>query len=517
MLSLILWTPLVAAFAVLATPGLAPVWVRRVSLALSLAHLALVVWVLSLLDPSRAGFQCEERAVWMPAIGAGYHLGVDGISRWLVLLNALLSPLAIAASWRSIQKNVRAFHAILFCLLGFVHGAFLALDGFLFFLFWEASLLAMFLALGVWGGERRHYATVKYVLYTMVGSMLWFAAMVWLALESRNQLGHLSFDYVEWKSLAIPVATQRLLFLGFFAAFAVKVPLFPFHTWQPDAYSEAPTAGSLLLAGVLLKMGVYGLMRFNQNLFPEAALLFQKPVMALALAGALFGGAMVLVQTDFKKAVAYSSLSHMGLCVLGLFSFSLAGQQGAVLGMVEHGLSTGALFLVVGAFTDRVPSRDLRVYGGAAAKAPVLALLFLPIALSSMGVPGTMGFVNEFLCLRGAFLADKGMGAAAALTLVLGAAYMLKLTQKVMYGPPASEAMERLEDIGVRERLSLGVLVGVILALGVYPNLILKTTEASVGLGLRHMAGLDRPLSGVAEPSPFPPAAAGADPAGGQP
>ena len=492
MLSLIIGSSLASALLVAFGPWGGSAAIRRVSLFFSLIQIALVAWVLSRMDPSQAGFQMQEKLTWLPALGSSYHLGIDGISRWLVALNALLLPMAILASWTSVHKHVRAFHALLFALQAMVYGVFLSLDVFLFYLFWEASLLPMYFLIGVWGGERRLYATIKFVLYTLSGSLLMLLAMIWIAFIARQQLGHLSFDFLDWKTLSIGAGVQRWLFLAFFLAFAIKVPLFPFHTWLPDAHVEAPTAGSILLAGVLLKLGTYGLMRFNINLFPDAALIFQKPV---------------LVQTDFKKMVAYSSVSHMGLCVLGLFSFTLAGQQGALLTMINHGISTGALFLVVGIFYERCHTRDLSLYGGAVLKMPVLGLLFLPVVFSSMGVPGTNGFVNEFLCLRGAFLADRTLGAVAALSVVLGAAYMLRLTQKVMYGPLASHAMEELTDINGRERTVLGVFVALIFVLGVFPNLVLSSTEASVQQGLSPLVvGMDR-----TQPAPAAPAAAPAE------
>ena len=500
-LSLILWSPLLAALALALLPSKDDKVLRQAALGLSLLHGALVVALLSGFQGSPSGqvpsFQFVEQWPWLPALGASYHLGIDGISLWLVLLNALLLPLAILASWTAIVKNVRAFHMLLFALQGMVYGVFLSLDLFLFYLFWEASLLPMYFLIGVWGGERRLYATLKFVLYTLAGSLLMLVAMIWLAFLAKEQLGHLSFDLAEWRHLSIALEPQRWLFLAFFIAFAIKVPLFPFHTWLPDAHVEAPTAGSILLAGVLLKLGTYGLLRFNQALFPEASLLFQKPILVLCLIGTIYGAAMVLVQTDFKKMVAYSSVSHMGLCVLGIFSFSLAGQQGALLTMVNHGISTGALFLVVGIFYERTHTRDLSKYGGAIVKMPLLGLLFLPVVMSSMGVPGTNGFVNEFLCLRGAFLVEPWIGAVAALSVVLGAAYMLRLTQKVMYGPLGSHVMEELTDINPRETASLVVFVVLIFALGIYPNAVLRVSEPWVNEGLMQMMRLGSAAAGA--------------------
>src|SRR5665213_1373753 len=365
MLSLIIGSSLASALLLAFFPWGSPSSVRKAALGLSLVQWGLVAWVLSHVDRAQAGFQLQERAAWLPALGSSYHLGIDGISFWLVALNALLLSMAILASWTSVQKNIRAFHALMFVLQAMVYGVFLSLDVFLFYLFWEASLLPMYFLIGVWGGERRLYATLKFVLYTLSGSLLMLLAMIWLAFMAKSQLGHLSFDFLDWRSLSIDIGAQRWLFLAFFIAFAIKVPLFPFHTWLPDAHVEAPTAGSILLAGVLLKLGTYGLMRFNLNLFPEAALLYQKPVLVLCVIGTIYGAVMVLVQTDFKKMVAYSSVSHMGLCVLGLFSFTLAGEQGALLTMINHGISTGALFLVVGIFYERCHTRDLSLYGGA--------------------------------------------------------------------------------------------------------------------------------------------------------
>ncbi len=503
MLSLIIFSPLAFALALAFGPWGGHKSARRAALVLSLAQAAFTAWVLWGGDFSAAGFQLQERLAWLPALGAGYHVGLDGISRWLVALNALLLPIAVLSSWNAVERYPRAHYALMFALQSMVYGVFLSLDMLQFYIFWEASLLPMYFLIGVWGGERRLYATVKFVLYTLAGSLLMLLALVWMAFLARTQTGHLSFDFLDWSSLAIPAGQQMWLFAAFFLAFAIKVPLFPFHTWLPDAHVEAPTAGSILLAGVLLKLGTYALMRFNLGLFPEAAHAFQKPVLIICLIGAVYGALMVLVQRDFKKMVAYSSVSHMGLCVLGLFSFTLAGEQGALLTMLNHGISTGALFLIVGMFYERTHTRDLSVYGGAVLKMPVLGLLFLPVALSSMGVPGTNGFVNEFLCLRGAFEAFPWAGAVAALTVILGAAYMLRLTQKVMYGPLGGAKMEALTDITTRERASLGVLVALIFALGIFPEGILSNTQPSV------QAVLARLTPGASTPAAPAPAAGG--------
>ena len=357
-----------------------------------------------------------------------------------------------------------------------VHGVFVSLDVFLFYLFWEASLIPMYFLIGIWGGARRIYATVKFVLYTLTGSLLMLVALIYMAMHLQPEAGMI-FDLTAWMHHQLPFDIQKWLFLAFFVAFAVKVPLFPFHTWLPDAHVEAPTACSILLAGILLKLGGYGLIRFCVQLFPQASLVFQDVIVVLSLVGIIYGAAMVLVQTDFKRMVAYSSVSHMGIFVLGLFTLNLTGLQGAYLTLINHGLSTGALFLIVGMFYERTHTRELSLYGGAAVKMPVMGLLFLPVAMFSMGVPGTNGFVNEFLVLLGAFEHDTTVGAVAAVSVVLGAAYMLRLTQKVMYGPLKSDLMQNLTDLDGRERFTLGLLVVLVFLFGIVPNLLLKVTE----------------------------------------
>ncbi len=483
-LSFLAWSPLIFGLGLLAMPRGDGKGLRWASLAASFLNLALAGFLLTRFDGGKAGMQFEEIRAWLPSWGIKYHLGVDGISIYLLVLNAVLTPIAILCSWNAVTEKVKEFHFLILMLQTAVYGVFLSLDGFLFYLFWEASLIPMYFLVGVWGGERRVYATLKFVLYTLGGSLLMLLAMLKLAFIAKEQTQAFSFSLSTWKSLSLSADAQSWLFVAFFLAFAVKVPLFPLHTWLPDAHVEAPTAGSVLLAGVLLKLGSYGLMRFAVPIFPDAAVLFQRPVMVLALISVIYGAAMVMVQSDLKKMVAYTSVSHMGICVLGIFSLNLPGQQGALLTMINHGISTGALFLIVGIFYERIHTRDLSLYGGAVLKMPVLGLLFLPVALSSMGVPGTNGFVNELLVLRGVFRFNPWTGAFAATALVLGAAYMLRLTQKVMYGPLASHKMEELTDLRPREIVTLGAMVILIFVLGVFPGLVLNSSEAAVNAGL---------------------------------
>jgi NADH-quinone oxidoreductase subunit M len=387
-------------------------------------------------------------------------------------------------SWKAVQENLKEFLILLLGLESALYGVFLAHDVFLFYLFWEATLIPMYFLVGVWGGERRVYATLKFVLYTLAGSLLMLAAILWMAFKAGHGQGT-NFSLAAWQGLALAPAEQAWLYGAFFIAFAIKIPLFPFHTWLPDAHVEAPTAGSVLLAGILLKMGGYGLWRFNQTLFPAAAMQFRPLVVVLALISIIYGAAMVLVQTDFKKMVAYSSVSHMGVCVLGLASYDLLGQSGAVLTMINHGISTGALFMVVGMFYERCHTRELSKYGGAAARMPMMALLFTPVALSSMGVPGTNGFVNEFLVLVGAWRISPWVALVMALSLVLSAAYILRMLQKTLMGP-LGEAMGALRDLDLRETLLLAVFVAVILALGIWPKPLLDVITPALQDSLAH-------------------------------
>ncbi len=444
---------------------------RSLALGVSVATFVVSLGILADFDPSRTGFQLVEQADWVPSLGLRYLVGVDGISLFLVLLTTFLMPLAVLASWR-IEGGVRTFMASLLFLETAMVGSFVALDLLLFFLFFEGILFPMYLVIGAWGGERRVYAAVKFFLFTMAGSAFLLVAILVLYFQAQAQLGQGTFDLRALERLALPAATARWLFLAFFVAFAVKVPLFPLHTWLPDAHTEAPTAGSVLLAAVLLKVGAYGLIRFNLTLFPEASRDFARAISVLALVGIVYGGIVAMMQPDVKRLVAYSSVSHLGLVVLGTFAFTVQGMSGGVLQMVNHGLSTGGLFLLVGMLYERTHTRDLARLGGLARGMPWLAGTFLVVALSSLGLPGLNNFVGELLVIVGAFAANRVFGAVAATGVVLGAIYLLWSYQRMMHGP-APEEQAAHPDLSLREAVILAPLLAAILTLGVYPALVL--------------------------------------------
>ncbi|MCU1309212.1 MAG: dehydrogenase subunit [Candidatus Angelobacter sp.] len=432
-------------------------------------------------DYTQAGFQpkFDTNVQWITTPNIHYHLGVDGISMWLVILTTFLVPLSILIQWDSIHGRVKEFMVLLLVLETAMIGVFLALDMFLFYVFWEATLIPMALLIGIYGHERRIYAAVKFFLYTMLASVFMLGAIIWLYLK----IG--SFDYTAIQNALlggqIPgiAAAAPWLFLGFFVAFAVKVPLFPFHTWLPDAHVEAPTAGSVLLAGVLLKMGTYGLMRFNVALFPEQARIQSPWIIALAIIGIIYGALVALVQPNLKKLVAYSSVSHLGFVVLGIFSFTVAGADGAVYQMLNHGISTGALFMLAGMLYDRRHTYEIKQFGGLATPMPVYAMLFLVITLSSIGLPLTNGFVGEFLVLSGAFQAKAIYGLLATTGVIWSAGYMLWLYQRTFYGEIKLPVNRNLRDINARERLALFPLVALALIMGLFSPYWMKAIDAS--------------------------------------
>jgi NADH-quinone oxidoreductase subunit M len=422
---------------------------------------------------------------WIPAFGIDYSLGVDGISLFLVLLTTLLTPLAILASW-AIQDRLKEYFIFMLMLETGMIGVFLSLDLFLFYVFWEVMLVPMYFLIGVWGGERRIYAAIKFVLYTMAGSVLMLVAIIALYFMHGDATGTYTFSYPQIQSaiasgrMVLAPGIELWLFLAFFLAFAVKVPLFPFHTWLPDAHVEAPTAGSVLLAGVLLKMGTYGLVRFNLPLFANISQLLAPAISLLAIAGIIYGALVAMVQPDMKKLVAYSSVSHLGFVVLGIFSFTTQGLEGAIYQMLNHGVSTGALFLLVGVIYDRRHTRMIDEFGGLANRMPMFAAFLLVVTLSSIGLPGLNGFVGEFLILLGTFGASPTRAVFAAAGVVLSAVYMLWMYQRVIWGEIKNEQNAGLIDLVWRERVMLIPLLIMMIWMGVYSNPFLRRMDASV-------------------------------------
>jgi NADH-quinone oxidoreductase subunit M len=486
LLSLIIFLPLWYALIV----GLLPEqrWIRPVSLAFSLIHFGLSCTLFSYFDPSKASMQLVERAAWMPTFGVSYFVGIDGISFWLVLLSTFLTPLVVLGSWTAIGERVRSFHICLFMLLSAMLGSFLALDAILFYVFFEASLIPMYFLIGVWGGPRRLYATMKFFIYTMAGSLFMLVAIIALIFLAEEQLGQMTASVLDFYKLDIPFVagdwlnTQTLLFFAFAAAFAIKVPMFPFHTWLPDAHVEAPTPGSVILAAVMLKMGTYGFMRFVLPIFPEASEHFAMLFMVLGVIGIIYGALVAMVQPDIKKLVAYSSVSHMGYIMLGLFAFNIYGATGGLYQMLNHGISTGALFLLVGMVYERTHSRMISEYGGLAKAAPIFAIIFLIVTFSSIAVPLTNGFVGEFLILAGAFQANKVLAGFAVLGVVLGAVYMLWAVKRMFFGEISGVVKEHADDldIGVREMIVMAPLVLLIFWMGIFPSDFLHWSKASL-------------------------------------
>jgi NADH-quinone oxidoreductase subunit M len=453
--------------------------VKRMALITSILTFFVSLIPFFLFDPSTAAMQFFERYDWIPALGISYEVGIDGISLLLIVLTTFLMPLTILASWDSIQARRREFMICMLFLESGMIGVFAAIDLFLFYVFWEATLIPMYFLIGVWGGPRRIYAAVKFILYTMAGSLLMLVAILALYFLHRQATGEATFNLFQLVQLDLPLSTQRWLFLAFFLAFAIKVPLFPFHTWLPDAHVEAPTAGSVILAGVLLKMGTYGFVRFCLPIFPEASIEATSIIALLAVVGIIYGALMALVQTDIKKLVAYSSVSHLGFVMLGIFAFNSQGLDGGVIQMVNHGLSTGALFLLVGMIYDRRHTRLIADFGGLAKVTPIFAAFFLVVSLSSIGLPGLNGFVGEFLVLLGAFQAMPTFAVIGALGVILAAVYMLWMYQRVMFGEVTHAENKHLTDLNLREVVVLVPIVLAIVWIGMYPQPFLKRMEAS--------------------------------------
>ncbi len=468
---------------------------RSIALTSTLLTFGLSLRLWTNFEATRTGFQFVERVPWLPEYGVHYFVGIDGISLLLVLMTTFLMPLALLGAWTDITKSVRSFFFHMLALETGMLGAFVSLNLFQFYVFWEVMLIPMYFIIGVWGGPRRIYAAIKFFLFTMFGSLLMLVALLVVYYLHYEQFGVLNLDYVQAAGAsgaslldtAIPRGgeavwwkTQTWLFAAFALAFAIKVPMVPFHTWLPDAHVEAPTAGSVVLAGVLLKMGTYGFVRFALPLFPDAAVTAAPVIFSLALIGIIYGSLVAMVQSDIKKLVAYSSVAHLGFVMLGMFAFNAEGLEGSVLQMVNHGLSTGALFLLVGMLYERRHTREIADFGGVAKPMPVYAALFGIVMMSSIGLPGLNGFVGEFLILVGAFAADPRFAVPATLGVVLAAAYMLWMYRRVFFGPVENPENRGLIDLNLREKAVMVALLVPMVWIGVYPKPFLGRLHASV-------------------------------------
>ncbi len=476
LLSLAIWVPIVAGFAVLTTGSDRHAGVARI-VALVGAILGFIVTLplYTGFDPAAGGFQFVQVKPWIEAFNVTYHLGIDGISLLLILLNSFTTIIVVIAGWQVIQERVAQYMAAFLFLSGFMNGVFAALDGLLFYVFFEATLIPMFIVIGIWGGPNRVYASLKFFLYTFLGSVLALIALIYL----YNAAGG-SFALADWYQLPLPLDAQILIFLAFFAAFAVKVPMWPVHTWLPDAHVEAPTGGSVVLAAIMLKLGGYGFLRLSLPIAPDASQYLSGFVIALSLIAVVYIGLVALVQSDMKKLIAYSSISHMGFVTLGIFVFNPLGIEGAVIQMISHGFVSGALFLCVGVLYDRMHSRQIADYGGVVNRMPVFAAFFMLFAMANAGLPGTAGFVGEFMVILGAIRANFWYAFAAATTLIFGAAYTLWMYKRVIFGAVANDHVAQLQDINLREFLILALLAIAVLWMGLYPAPFTEVLHVSV-------------------------------------
>ena len=467
LLSVVIFFPAFGALALLILRADDELWLRRLALVVSIVEFLFSLLLVRAVPVGASGYAMEEFSHWISAPPINYHLGVDGISLFLVILTTFLTPICVLASWKGIHNRIKEFHVMLLLLEVGVVGVFLSLDMFVFFLFWEVMLIPMAFLIGIWGHDRRIYAAIKFVLYTMAGSILMLVGIVWL----YNSTGTFDLPTIQTMlregQLVLSTRTEMILFLAFFVAFAIKVPLFPLHTWLPDAHVEAPTAGSIILAGVLLKMGTYGMIRFCLPLFPEAAHRAAKWVAILAIIGIIYGALVALIQPNLKKLVAYSSVSHLGFVVLGIFAFQNIAMQGAVYQMLAHGISTGGLFLLVGMLYDRRHTFEINEYGGLSTPMPRLAAFFCFVALSSLGLPMLNGFVGEYLILLGTYQTHWRWAVWAALGVILSACYLLWAYQRVFFGEITHDKNRQLPDISARERGMLIALAVVILWMGI--------------------------------------------------
>ncbi|MFN3695932.1 MAG: NuoM family protein [Pseudobdellovibrio sp.] len=492
LLSAILFLPLVFALIIAVWPQ--KTTLRHLALGFSLMEFLVSLALLKDFDSSSAALQFVEKVTWIQRFGISYFVGVDGISLMLILLTTFLTPIIILGSWKSIEDRVKGFHVALFVLQTAMLGSFLAIDAVLFYVFWELSLVPMYFIVGIWGGARRIYATVKFFIYTMAGSVLMLLAIIFLMrLTPEVTGGNISASLLDFYKLKLPFVanefftTQTLLFFAFAVAFAIKVPLFPLHTWLPDAHVEAPTPGSVVLAGVMLKMGTYCYLRWVIPLFPEAAEHYAWLFVALGVIGIVYGALVAMIQPDVKKLVAYSSVSHMGYVILGIFVMNQYGVNGALYQMLNHGISTGALFLLIGMIYERTHSREIAKYGGLASALPIFTIAFIIVTMSSIAVPMTNGFIGEFLILMGAFKYSTVAAAVSVTGVVLGAAYMLWMVKRVFFGPKGEivkhaeeDAHHALHDLSLREWIVIVPMIIMIFWMGLFPNHFMDYSKKSV-------------------------------------
>ena len=484
MLSLAIWTPIVFGVVLLALgrDEHARV-VRWIALIGALLGFLLTLPLYPQFDPTSTDMQFVEFMSWIPRFNINYHLGIDGISFWFIPLTAFINVVVVLAGWEVITERVNQYMGAFLILSGLMVGVFCALDGMLFYVFFEATLIPMYLLIGVWGGPQRIYAAFKFFLYTLLGSLLMLVALIYLYIASEG-----SFDLATWHHLPLASTPQTLLFFAFFAAFAVKVPMWPVHTWLPDVHVEAPTGGSAVLAAIMLKLGAYGFLRFSLPITPDASQEWADLMLTLSLIAVVYVGLVAIVQQDMKKLVAYSSVAHMGFVTLGFFIFSDMGIQGGLVQMIAHGFVSAAMFLCIGVLYDRVHSREIASYGGVAHRMPRFAAFALLFAMANCGLPGTAGFVGEWMVILGAVKFQFGLGLLSATALVLGAAYTLWMVKRVYLGPVTHDHVQSLEDINPRETLVLALLAVAVIGMGVYPKPFTDVMQTSVSQLLDHVA-----------------------------
>ncbi len=484
LLSLAIWLPIVTGTALLALTGKERAGtVRWLALLASVASFVITLPLITGFDSGTALMQFEENAVWFERFNVRYHLGIDGLSLWFVPLTAFITVIVVVAGWEVIQERVNEYMGAFLILSGMMVGVFTALDGMLFYVFFESTLIPMYLIIGIWGGPRRFYAAFKFFLFTVAGSLVMLVAMIYLYYQSGG-----SFDIQTWHRLPLAAGAQTWIFFAFFLAFAVKVPMWPIHTWLPDAHVEAPTGGSVVLAAIMLKLGAYGFLRFSMPITPDASHEWAGVMIALSLIAIVYIGLVALVQRDMKKLVAYSSVAHMGFVTFGFFLFNPLGVAGGIVQMIAHGFVSGAMFLCIGVLYDRLHTREISAYGGVTVRMPMFASFAVLFAMANCGLPGTAGFVGEWMVILGGVQTNFWLGALAATALISGAAYTLWMIKRIYFGPVANEHVQTMNDLNLREFAMLTVMAVAVLWMGLYPKPFTDTMNVSVAELLRHVA-----------------------------